>query len=88
VAIACGISGDPCFVVESSPADSVKTLGGEIPTLNGSVSLCSHLRWIFSIKMAYRNILILFTSDSYAKTASDTGLASLAGRSIFDNIEI
>jgi hypothetical protein len=49
----------------------VKTLGGQILTLNGFVNPYSQVKWIFSTKMAQRKALILFKLNSHAKMAPD-----------------
>jgi hypothetical protein len=48
-------------------ADLVKTLGGQILTLNGLVNQYSQVKWIFSTKMAQRKALILCKLNSHAK---------------------
>ena len=68
----------------SPPADLVKTLGGQILTLNGFVNPYSQVKWIFSTKMAQHKALILFKLNSHAKTAPDTGQAgNVAGTPVY-----
>jgi len=50
----------------------VRTLGGQILSLNGFVTPYSQVKWIFSIKMVQDKALILLELNSHAKTAPDT----------------
>jgi hypothetical protein len=58
----------------------VKTLGGQILTLNGFVNPYSQVKWIFSTKMAQRKALILCRLNSHAKMASDILHAYAVGK--------